>query len=115
MEQQVLETFGSLEFDHQNLLNSEENCVDKYQIFDTSMYEEDEFDFNSGSCQNEIRINSSIGNSSGSRILFDKSIDESKKEGFDADQESVQVSLLESYDKFSKRKEVIAHVCQMKK
>lgn len=63
--------------------------MDKYQIFDTSMYEEEDFDLNSGSCQNDLKINSSIGNSSGSRILFDKSIDESKKEGFDADQESV--------------------------
>ena len=106
-------SLGSLEFDQQNLIHSEENNCDKYKIFDTSMYEEDEPDFNSGSCQFEVKINSSIGNSSGSRIFFDISNEQKMDKidydkNLDADQESVQVSPRESYDKFSKRKEVVA-------
>lgn len=89
------------------MLYSEENYdPEKYNIFDTSMYEEEI----SGSCICEFEINSSsMCNSSGSRIIFDIS---NVKDAYKADQESVQVEPGESCDRLSRRKEVVD---QMKK
>lgn len=109
---QNVQSFGSLEFDQNHMLYSEENCGDKYNIFDTSMYEEEI----SGSCicafeMKCISMNCiSMCNSSGSKILFD--ISNEQKDAYGADQESVQVEPMESCDRFSKRKEVVD---QMKK
>jgi hypothetical protein len=84
------------------MLFSEENCGDKYNIFDTSMYEEEI----SGSCICAFEINSkSMCNSSGSKIIFD--ISNEQKDAYGADQESVHVEPMESCDRFSKRKEVV--------
>lgn len=94
---------GSLEFDQQGVNPYTEMLeVTPRQIFESSMYEDQESVTHLSDVS--VKINGSIGNSSGSRILLDMSRTSYE---VDADHESLQIPDDEMAEKIPKRQQVI--------